>query len=220
MFQFVAWTDIENFHKAGIHRGSQFSQVVLYAGVLIPRKGIHHLISAFSSVAETFPQSRLIIAGPEDNRPYAAGLKALIKQAGLSERIEFVDKLTQEKLAHRMREACLLVLPSYSEGLPRVVYEAMAAGLPVVASAVSGIPELVQDGVTGFLVAPGDENTLADRIRWMFEHPNDAQEMGRRARVWAERVFSTEVYVNGYREILKASHALVPERERHASSPI
>jgi glycosyltransferase involved in cell wall biosynthesis len=203
-FQFVAWTDMETFLKAGAERNGQMSQNILYAGLLIPRKGIHHLIRAFIPIAQDFPQARLVIAGPEANRSYAAQLKTQTKQLGLNGRIHFVDELARVVLAARMQQSCVLVLPSYSEGLPRVVYEAMAVGLPVIASAVSGIPEIVQDSVTGFLVPPGDENALSEKIRWMLEHPLDGHEMGRRARNFAERFFSTEAYVAGYRELFDA----------------
>lgn len=219
-FQFVAWTDIEPFLQAGVRRDGQFSQVVLYAGVLIPRKGIHHLINAFIRIAQDFPQSRLVIAGSEDNRSYAEQLKTQIKQANLTGRIEFVDKMSQVNLARRMCEACLLVLPSYSEGLPRVVYEAMAAGLPVIASAVSGIPDVVQDGVTGFLVQPGDEAALAEKIRWILEHPEETQAMGRRARLSAERFFSTDMYVDAYRQLLETTQALIAGESVHAASSL
>jgi glycosyltransferase involved in cell wall biosynthesis len=203
IFKFVAWTDIETFLETGIKRDRPFSQMVLYAGVLIPRKGIHHLISAFARIAQEFPHSRLIIAGSADNRSYAAQLRAQLKEADLNGRVEFVDNMPQEELARLMLEACLLVLPSYSEGLPRVIYEAMAAGLPVIASAVSGIPDVVQDGTTGFLVPPGDENRLAEQIRWMLAHPNDAYEMGHRGRAVAEQLFSSEAFVAAYHRVFE-----------------
>ena len=86
-----------------------------------------------------------------------------------------------------MRRACVFVLPSMSEGLGRVVVEAMATGTPVIGSQVGGIPEMVEDGVTGFLVQPGDETMLAERLRWILEHPDEAWEMGRRAHAFAKR---------------------------------
>jgi len=209
IFKFVAWTDIEAFLEAGIARENPVSQTVLYAGVLIPRKGIHHLIMAFKSIAREFPNSCLIIAGSEDNRSYAAQLKAQIKEADLIGRVKFVDKMPQEELARLMCEACVLVLPSYSEGLPRVIYEAMAAGLPVIGTAVSGIPDVVHDGATGFLVAPGDENQLAERMRWILEHPNEAQEMGHRGRAVAAQAFSTDAFVAAYHRVFEGNeHSL------------
>lgn len=219
-FQFAAWTDIEAFLHAGAERKSQLSQNILYAGVLIPRKGIHHLLSAFAGIARAFPEACLIIAGLAENKRYAAQLKAQCNQSDLDGRVEFVDEMPQVRLAARMKEACVFVLPTYSEGLPRVVYEAMAAGLPVIASAVSGIPDIVEDGVTGFLVQPGDEAALAERIQWILEHPDETHAMGRRARKSAERFFSTDVYVDAYRELFEAAQALIGDGSEHVPSPL
>ena len=99
----------------------------------------------------------------------------------------------------------MFVLPTYSEGLPRVVFEAMAARLPVVATNVSGIPDVLQDCVTGFTVCPGDEVALAEKIRWILEHPDKAREVGQRARAFAEGFFSTEEYVQNYARMFRTS---------------
>lgn len=220
IFQFVAWTDIGAFLNVGAEQKGKASQNILYAGVLIPRKGIHHLVSALARIARDFPQACLTIAGLAENKSYAAQLKAQTRQADLNGRVEFVDVMPQVELADRMQEACVFVLPSYSEGLPRVVYEAMAVGLPVIASGVSGIPDIVQDGVTGFLVQPGDETTLAERIRWILEHPDESHAMGRRGRMSAERVFSTGGYVDAYRQVFDAAQALIANGSEHAPSPV
>jgi glycosyltransferase involved in cell wall biosynthesis len=143
----------------------------------------------------------LILVGHHENKQYATGVQDLVRAHGLCGRVEFVGKISQAKLAERMRRAGVFVLPSLSEGLGRVVVEAMATGLPVVGSQVGGIPEMVEEGVTGFLVRPGDETMLAERLRWILEHPDEAQEIGRRARVFAERFFSTETYVAGYQRL-------------------
>jgi len=203
IFQFPAWTDIDPFLEAGVKRDSQISQNIIYAGVLIPRKGIHHLVAVFAHIARDFPQACLVLTGREENRTYAAELKAQMKQIGVNGRVELVGEISKLELARRMQQACVFVLPTYSEGLPRVVYEAMAAGLPVIASAVSGIPDIVQNGVTGFLVQPGDEAALAERIRWFLEHPDESFAMGRHARMSAEQFFSTEAYVQEYARMLK-----------------
>lgn len=219
-FQFAAWTDMEAFLHVGAERRRESSRNILYAGLLIPRKGVHHLVSAFAHVAQEFPNARLVITGREENKTYAAQLKAQIKNAGLNERVEFVDEIPQEKLAGRMQEAYVFVLPTYSEGLPRVVYEAMAAGLPIIASAVSGIPDIVEDGVTGFLVPAGDEAALVERIRWILDHPEETHVMGRRARISAERFFSTEGYVDAYRQLFEAAQSLIADGGEHAPSPL
>jgi glycosyltransferase involved in cell wall biosynthesis len=97
-----------------------------------------------------------------------------------------------------MRGAQALVLPSYTEGLPRVIVEALAVGTPVIASAVGGIPEVIEEGVTGFLVPAGAEPALADRLRRMLGNAEEARRMRHRARRVGKQLFSTEAYVAGY----------------------
>jgi glycosyltransferase involved in cell wall biosynthesis len=219
IFQFVAWTDIEPFLQCGAEVQKR-SQEIVYAGVLIPRKGVHHLVSAFYQVLQNHRDARLILIGREENKNYAAGLKEQIKMAGLNSRVQFIGELSQVELSRHIQQASVFVLPSYSEGLPRVVFEAMAAGLPVIASVVSGIPDVVQDGVTGLLVPPGDEVALAEKMRWILEHPGDAEEMGARAHRFAQRFFSTEAYIDSYRQIIEAAEALIDDDVEHARSAI
>jgi glycosyltransferase involved in cell wall biosynthesis len=207
--QFPTWTDIEVFLEASNNRDEATTQNILYAGMLIPRKGIHHLVNAFAAIAGDFPLGRLIIVGRAENKAYASELKTQIKEQGLEGHVQLVPEVSQIKLAAWMQQACVFVLPTYSEGLPRVIFEAMAAGIPVIATAVSGIPEVLEDGFVGFLIPPGDETALADRLRYALEHPGETHEMGRHARAFAEHFFSTEAYVQGYRRIFEDSQALL-----------
>ena len=209
VFQFVAWTDIDPFFAAGQSRKKIFSPAILYAGVLIPRKGVIHLINAFARLANDFPALSLRIVGKDDNPSYTKELKARVAACDLRQRVTFVDAVPQQTLARFMEEAGIFALPSYSEGLPRVIYEAMAAGLPVIATNVSGIPEVVRDGVTGFLVPPGDEDALAEKIRWMLEHAEQSVKMGQEAYLAAQALFSTEYWLNNYRQIFNAAQALL-----------
>jgi glycosyltransferase involved in cell wall biosynthesis len=220
IIQFPTWTDIEVFLKAGAQEREPDGQQVLYTGVLIPRKGVHHLINAVSRLAKDFSQASLVILGREDDRNYVAELKELVKRLDLDARIRFIGPMPQEDLANWMRRASVFVLPSVSEGLGRVVVEAMATGTPAIGSRVGGIPEMVQDGSTGFLVPPGDEAALAQRIRWVLEHPEETRVMGRRAQSFAERFFSTTTYVAGYREIFDVCSDILWEREEHAPSTL
>lgn len=196
--QFPTWTDIKVFLKAGEQNGRRRSDI-LYAGVLIPLKGIHHLIHAFSRVAPEFPEARLVIVGREENPEYAEELRRDVAKLGLDSRVVFLGEVSQAELADYMRQAAVFVLPSLSEGLGRVVVEAMATGTPVIGSDIGGIPEMVQEGQTGFLVPPGDEKVLAERLKWILSNPEEAQAMGKRAREFARSFFSTEAYVDGYR---------------------
>jgi glycosyltransferase involved in cell wall biosynthesis len=215
--QFPAWTDIETFLRAGetIHDDSQ---TIIYAGVLTPLKGIHHLIDAFGCIAAKFPSAQLLIVGKDENRTYAADLKKQVAKLGLDGRVQFLGALPQSELAKRMAKASVLVLPSKSEGLGRVVIEAMATGTPVIGSRVGGIPELVEDGVNGFLVTPGDESALAEKMRWLLENTDEARAMGRRGRVFAERSFSTDCYLKAYKQIFELAQPRSVQRQHAAST--
>ncbi|WP_334110165.1 glycosyltransferase family 4 protein [Thermodesulfitimonas autotrophica] len=200
IIQFPAWTDIEAFLNAPPEPPAT---AVLYAGVLTPLKGVHVLINAFAKVIKYLPEARLWIAGREKNKEYATALRQQVVTLRLNERVEFTGEVPQQELARYMARCRVFVLPSFSEALGRVILEAMATGKPVVASAVGGIPEIVREGETGFLVPPGDAETLADRLSWLLSHPEEAEEIGKQAREFAKRFFSAEAYVEGYRKLLK-----------------
>lgn len=208
IMQFPAWTDIEAFLNASPEPPAT---AVLYAGVLTPLKGVHVLLDAFAKVIKHLPEARLWIAGRAENKEYAAALRQQVVALCLNESVEFTGEVSQQELARYMARCRVLVLPSLSEALGRVVFEAMAAGKPVVGSAVGGIPEIVQEGETGFLVPPGDPEPLADRLSWLLSHPEEAAEMGKRARAFAAKFFSPAAYQKAYRELFaKAIEALPP----------
>jgi glycosyltransferase involved in cell wall biosynthesis len=211
--QFPAWTDIETFLQSGSRAKTEPPpQAILYAGVLTPLKGIHHLINAFVLIAEDFPRAHLLIVGKNENKTYAAGLRKEIEKLGLSDRVQFVGPQPQSELAIWMAKASVLVLPTMSEGLGRVIIEAMATRVPVIGSRVGGIPELIEDGARGFLVPPGDENALAEKIRWILSSPDEARAMGECGRKFAERLFSTESYLKQYKQIFE----MIQPRMEHA----
>ena len=199
--QFPTWTDLEVFLQEGTNNDKNSSQAIIYAGVLIPRKGVMHLINAFACIAEDFPNAKLIIIGREDDKTYAAQLKARVSNLSLDRQIQFLSEVSQKELAKCMSQALVFVLPSLSEGLGRVVVEAMATGIPAIGSCTGGIPDMITEGVNGFLVLPGDETVLSQQLRWTLEHPDETREMGHRARHFAETFFSTETYVRGYQKI-------------------
>jgi glycosyltransferase involved in cell wall biosynthesis len=219
--QFPTWTDIDIFLQTVMNKDGNGLLDIVYVGVLIPRKGVHHLVNAFARIANDCPQTRLVIVGEEENRTYAVELKEQVKKLGLNGRVQFVQAMPQAEFAAWLRRACVFVLPSVSEGLGRVALEAMATGTPVIGSNVGGISDMVKDGATGFLVSPGDEGALAEKLRWVLEHPEESQAMGRRARRFAERFFSTDAYIESYRQIFATAQGLLSEQdEEHAPSTL
>ena len=210
IISFPTWTDIDTFLRSGAHRGNDCANAILFVGMVTPLKGIHYLINAFSFIADEFRESRLIIIGKEENVGYADQLRQQIKKLGLQNRVQCIGYQSQAELAVWMATASVLVLPSKSEGLPRVIIEAMATGTPVIGSRVGGIPELIKDGVNGFLIAPGDEKSLAEKIRLLLENRVAARAMGASGRSFAAQLFSTENYLKGYRQIFEMTTPTLP----------
>ncbi|MCC6614377.1 MAG: glycosyltransferase [Anaerolineae bacterium] len=202
MHQFMAWTDSSVFRETPRAIPLTEAQAIVYAGVLIPRKGVHILIEAFAQIAPQFPAATLVLVGDaQANETYAQQLRDQVEQLGLGARVTFVGAVSQRELASYMGRARVLVLPSFSEGLGRVLVEAMLCGTPAIGSAVDGIPDVVQDGVNGYLTPPGDADALAARLADTLNDP-EIELMGERARTFAETYFSPEAYVEGYRRLL------------------
>ena len=107
-------------------------------------------------------------------------------------------KLPLTEVRKRMKNCYCLVLPSITEGLPRVMLEAMALSKPVVASRVGGIPDLIKDSENGFLFEVGNVQELAEKLRILLDNKELAVEMGRRGRELVQSQFSNEKYINNY----------------------
>lgn len=202
--QFMAWTDASAFRDRPRNIPVSEARDIVYAGVLIPRKEVHTLLAAFAEVANDIPEAHLWLVGKPENAAYTAELHAQTAALGLQSRVTFAGKVSQGELGGYMAKGRALVLPSLSEGLPRVVIEAMFSGLVVIASRVSGIPEVIEDGVTGYLIPPKEPAILADTLRRMYANP-DVQAMTARARKVAEAVFSEAAFLEGYRSLLLAA---------------
>ncbi len=204
--RFMTFSDTDVFRKAA--RSVPLSEAVdlVYAGVLIPRKGVHHLLRAFAALDH--PRARLHLVGGAENAAYARELMDLARELCLEGRVQFADAVSQADLARYLGTARALVLPSLSEGLGRVVLEAMLLGAPVIGSRVGGIPDLIRDGENGYLVTAGDEADLTRALRRLYA--SDPSAMGESARAFAESYFSPESYLAGYAELF----ALARDRKR------
>jgi glycosyltransferase involved in cell wall biosynthesis len=134
---------------------------LICVGRLSPEKGQAGLLRAFAEVRERHKDLKLRLVGDGPERSALEGLAAELR---LCDDISFLGRMTESEALAEIARSDMLVLPSFMEGLPIVLMEAMALGVPVVASRVAGIPELVEDGVGGLLFAPCDWNDLARSI--------------------------------------------------------
>lgn len=135
--------------------------LIVFAGWISPTKGLHELIHAVIRLAASYGNLRLACLG-EGN--YRGELEQRVREAGLEQRVNFTGRCEPSQVARWMAAANVFCLPSYAEGCPNVVLEALASGRPVVASHVGGIPELI-DSESGILVPPRDSDALAEALR-------------------------------------------------------
>lgn len=183
------------------------SNVVLLLARFDYRKGHDTLLKAVPRILDAVPDVRVVMAGPagtDEELATRQDVVAAIERSGLADVIDLPGSVNPVPL---LKSAAVLAIPSHSEGLPNVVMEAMAYGLPVVATRVGGIPEIVADGVTGWLVDVGDAEQLATAIIEALTHTAEARKRAATARHLAETLSmskSMERWESLYDELLGA----------------
>ena len=159
--------------------------VVLFLGRFVHRKGVIDLLRAIAIARVRFPSIRLRCGGNDD----VVDLMRCARELGVDECVEMLGWVDGAAKERALSEAAVYALPSYAEGLPMGVLEAMSAGAPVVASSVGGIPDAIQDGVDGYLVEPGDVDALADRIQRLLADTRLRAEFAASAQAKVQRLF-------------------------------
>jgi glycosyltransferase involved in cell wall biosynthesis len=153
--------------------------IVLYTGRLEFRKGVHILIRAIPGVLEEVPQAKFIFIGDD------CGMKSyLLKKANelrIQDCVEFIGQVPREKLADYYQHSSVCVVPSLWENHPYAILEAMASGIPVIASRVGGIPEIISDQINGILVSPGSFLELTKAIIKVLTNRQLQMNLGREA---------------------------------------
>jgi glycosyltransferase involved in cell wall biosynthesis len=176
-----------------------FDRYVLFVGKLTPRKAPDLLVRALAEA----PDTNCVFAGDGEMR---GRLEQLAAELGIADRVAFLGDVAPKDLGPLYVGADLLAIPSVSEGTPLVAFEAMACGTPVLSSRIAGLPELVHDWTTGFLVKPGDVGQLAIAIRFLTVDREALQRMGKEAQ---GRVRKRFLWPNVAREYLSLYHSLV-----------
>lgn len=181
----VHYQGIELAQFKYVERNSTMSPVrVLFVGSLNERKGVEHVLNAFAQIANQRPQVELRFAG---SGPLRAKLEQLVRAWGLADRVSFAGFVRHESLPAELNRAQIFCHPSWTlkngdkEGIPGTIVEAMATGLPVVATRHAGIPEMVRDGEDGFLVPERDIHAIAQALLTLVDKPDLRSLMGHNA---------------------------------------
>ncbi len=212
-FIFPTFTDLSIFLY---EKETKFDNFILFVGHLEKVKGANTLMEAFHKLNFQFSISldpasqrgtprrvafQLLIIGEGSERK---NLELQVASYKLQDKVEFKGKLSLEETKDIMKNCYCLVLPSLSEGLPRVIMEAMALGKPLIASNVGGIPELIKDNENGFLFRIGDSQELAEKLRVLLRDKKMAQEMGQKGREFVKENFSNEKYLQNYIQMINS----------------
>lgn len=162
------------FNKFNIGHDKQ-CKYILFVGNLNREKGIYELLGAFSTLVDRYPEARLIYVG---DGPEYQPIKDKCENTRLSGKVFFTARVSHEEVSQFMQACDIFVLPSYSEGIPNVMFEAMASSLPIVISDVGGVCEIIDDGESGLIVRPQNSNDILAALSRLFDSPELGRKLG------------------------------------------
>jgi len=193
-------------HELGVPSGIP---LVAVASRLNPLKGIEHFLKAAAIVGRRLPDVRFLVIGETSpaEGSYLGVLSDLADRLGIRDRVVFTG--LRRDVPDLLACAAVSVMPSLNEALPNVLLESMAAGAPVVSTRVGGTPEVVEDGVTGLLVPPGNAGALARAIDRVLSDPDLAVRLGQSGREFVRRRFSMDAMVRATERLY---HTLLEKR--------
>ena len=174
------------------------ANLVGYIGALSKAKGIPNLLEAIPKVLEKENRIDFLIGGDGQFRDK---IEQFLGEQNLNNKAKFVGWIPHDELPNYLNELKLLVLPSYTEGLPNIMLEAIACGTPVLATPVGAIPDVIKDGETGFIMEDNSPECIAQNIIRALNHPN-LDQIAKAARKLVEKEYTYEAAVERYRGIL------------------
>jgi len=176
---------------------------ILCVGWVNERKNTLGSLEAFAHIAARHPEAKLIIAGESKETGYLGRVKQSIKQHGIDNRVEILGHINHIQLEEELAKASVFLLPSRQENSPMAIAEAMAAGIPVIASDRCGMPYMVADGQTGFLIDPESTDQIAQRLSQLVSSQQLCQQMGRAGRQVAMERFHPHIVAQKTRAVYR-----------------
>jgi len=229
--QVLIWTPVERWGRVPIvHCGVEPTEYavrthrnagrrLLFTGRLARVKGLPVVLAAVQRLRARHPDIELSLAGDGPDR---AVLEAEARRLGVADHVRFLGYQSSDQVAALLQDTDVFVLPSFAEGVPVVLMEAMASGVPVVTTRVAGVSELVEDGVSGFVVPPGDVDALARAIDTLLADPALRARFGAAGRAMVEREFDVGREAAWLGEVFESVLAGVdpPLRPKSSSEPV
>ena len=188
-------TDTFTITTPFLHR----AHLIGYIGRFHEEKGILNFIKALPAVLNTPDELRVLIGG---DGPQKESIVAILQENGLTARIDLPGWIVQQDLPLRLNTLRLLVIPSFTEGLPNIMLEAMACGTPVAATPVGAIPDIIKDGETGFIMENNSPECIAKTISRALNDPN-VETIALNARLLVQREFAFDISVKQWKRILE-----------------
>jgi len=206
-----AFADVETLTSA-----QRTGHRLLFVGRLAAAKGLPILLQSMAELKLTCDDIQLTVVGDGEDR---AVLEAQVSALNLTESVDFVGYQSPDAVQGYLRQSDIFVMSSFAEGVPVVLMEAMMAGLPVVATQIAGISELVEEGVNGFIVPPGDIPSLTARIQRLMADGDLRRQLGDRGRVKVSESFNIHHEAKKLHQLMLSSYGLSPGISRQASTP-
>ena len=195
----IAHRHLPNLNKFKIKKDMEYrDNLIGYVGRLSAEKGILNLIKSFPPMLETNPKLKLCIIG---DGPERGSIEKFIENKRITNHVELMGWVDHEDIPNYLNKFKLLVIPSFTEGLPNIMLEAMACGTPVLATPVGSIRDIISDGVNGFIMENNSSESIKKNILRALTH-KDLMSMGKVSHLYVEKEFNYEDTLERFREIL------------------
>lgn len=173
--------------------------IVGYIGRLSVEKGVQHFVQALPAILRTHPDLRVLIVG---DGSLTESIKAALHTEKLTNRVDLPGWISHKDLPKYLNQLRLLVLPSYTEGIPNIMLEAMACGTPLLATPVGAIPDVIRDGETGFIMKNNSPDCIAENVIRALNSP-DMERIAERGRRFVEENYTFENAVNIWAQLFE-----------------
>jgi glycosyltransferase involved in cell wall biosynthesis len=196
---FIAHEHFLDFNKfKNINQFKSRENLIGYIGRFSNEKGVINFIRAIPEVLKVMCEVRFLICG---DGPLRGEIESELRKQNLQNEVELDGWISHDHLPQYLNKLKLIVLPSYYEGLPNIMVEAMACGTPILATPVGAIPDFIRDGEIGFILENNSPECISQNIIRALNHP-DLEQIGDKGMTFAEKEFCFEKAVDSYREVL------------------